>query len=300
MKTVPPHVMVQSAQKAGFAVPALNTNGANYEITRAALEASQELEAPLIIQVYEGNVGFRGYDYFVNLVSFLADELSITIPVAIQLDHGKSLDSIVNAIKAGFSGVMFDASHDPVEENIKKTNRIAELARSAGVSLEAEIGYVKGNEPPPEKMTGRYELPERPTIPIEKTSVDEAVRFAGAVDIDMLAVSIGSIHGVYQTQDNLDFPLLRQLRDAVSLPLVAHGTSGISIEDLKRLSADGMVKINFGEPFRYDYIQYFCRFADEIEHLWHSWRIMAEAKDALKEDMKVLIKALGADGRALL
>ena len=297
MKFVPSHILVQEAQKAGYAVPALNTNGSNYEITRAALEASQELSAPLVIQVYEGNVSFRGYDYFVHLVDFLCDELGIKVPVAIQLDHGKSLDSIVGAIKAGFTAVMFDASHDPIEKNIEKTNRMAELARAAGVSLEAEIGYVKGNEPPQEKMIGRYELLERPTIPIDKTRVDEAVRFAEAVDIDMLAVSIGSIHGVYQKQDQLDFELLRKIREAVSIPLVSHGTSGISVDDLKKLTREGMAKINFGEPFRYDYIRYFCRFSDEIEHLWHSWRVMEETKDALVKDMKVLIRALGADGK---
>ena len=297
MKFVPSHPLVEDARMTGYAVPALNTNGSNYEITRAALEASEELSAPLIIQVYEGNVAYRGYDYFVRLVDFLCEELGITVPVAIQLDHGKSLDSIVSAIQAGFTAVMFDASHDPIDVNIEKTSRMAELARRAGVSLEGEIGYVKGNEPPQEKMIGRYELLERPTIPIDKTSVEEAMRFAGSVDIDMLAVSIGSIHGVYRIQDRLDFDLLRKIREAVPLPLVAHGTSGISLDDLTRLAGEGMAKINFGEPFRYDYIRYFCRFSDEIEHLWHSWRVMEEVKDALKKDMKILIRALGADGK---
>ena len=118
MRFVQSKPMVLEAQKAGYAIPALNTNGANYDIARAALEAAQEKKSPLIIQVYEGNIGYRGYGYFVHMVDFLCDELEITVPVAIHLDHGKSLHSIVNAIKAGFTSIMFDASHKPLDQNI--------------------------------------------------------------------------------------------------------------------------------------------------------------------------------------
>jgi fructose/tagatose bisphosphate aldolase len=107
---------------------------------------------------------------------------------------------------------------------------------------------------------------------------------------------VGTTHGVFQRQRGIDFQLLGQLHKAVSVPLVQHGTGGISPEDLTRLAKSGMAKINFGEPFRYNYINYFYELADSMEHLWHPWKIMREAKDRLKEDMKQLIAVLGSEG----
>ena len=290
--------LVLDAQKRGYAVPAMNTNGGSYDITRAALEAAQELQAPMIIQVYEPNAAYRGYGYFVQLTSYLYDDLGISVPVALHLDHGKSFDSIVRAIQAGLTGVMFDASHEPLEVNIARTRRVVELARAAGVSVEAEIGYVKGNEPPQGSQIGRVPIPETPSIPPAKSRPDEVERFATEVDLDMLAVSIGSTHGVYQRQENLDYELLETIRRSIEIPLVMHGTGGISESDLTRLAGAGMSKINFGEPFLYNFIRYFNDLTDTAEHLWHSWRIMQNVKDKLKQDMASLIVALGADGKA--
>ena len=114
----------------------------------------------------------------------------------------------------------------------------------------------------------------------------------------MLAVSIGTAHGVYQRQEKIDFDLLKRLRSSLNIPLVQHGTGGISLENLGKLSKSGMAKINFGEPFRYNYIRYFNQLSDEMEHLWHPWKIMQEVRDRLKNDTEKLIIALGAEGKA--
>ncbi len=290
--------LVDAARAGGYAVPALNSNGGTYDITRAALEAAQELQAPVIVQVYEPNTDYRGFEYFVNQAQFLCDQLDISVPVALQVDHGHSYDSVVRAMKAGFTSVMFDASHDPIADNIRKTQEVLKTARTLGVSVEAEIGYVKGNEPRKEKLIGRIPVQQRPTIPPAKTTIEEAVQFAEAVDVDLLAVSVGTTHGVYEEQTAIDYDLLGQLREAVSVPLVQHGTCGIGPEDLTKLSKAGMAKINFGEPFRFNYIKYFNELTDTMEHLWHPWRIMQEVKDRLKDDMKQLIVACGADGKS--
>lgn len=297
MKFVNAKPLVLDAQKNGYAIPALNTNGGTYDITRAALEAAQELQSPVIIQVYEPNAEYRGFEFFVAQTRFLYNQLNITIPVALQVDHGHSFESVMRAMKAGLTSVMFDASHDPIDENIAKTREVVRVARTLDVSVEAEIGYVKGNEPSKEKQIGRVAVPEKPTIPPAKTSLDEAIRFAQEVDVDMLAVSVGTTHGVYEKQTEIDFELLQQLRKAVSVPLVQHGTCGISLEDLSKLAKSGMAKINFGEPFRFNYIKYFNALTDEMEHLWHPWRIMCEVKNSLKADMMEIIEACGADGK---
>jgi len=290
--------MVRRAKEAGYAVPALNTNGATYDITRAALEASQEMNAPVIIQVYHPNTVYRGMPFFVKQVAALVAELDITVPICLQLDHGKSVGVCGEAIEAGLTSVMIDGSHEPFAENVALTRQVLELARPKGISVEAEIGYVAGNEAQPESQIGRIPVPLKPTVPPGRTELAEAVEFVRQVEVDLLAVSVGTIHGVYQQQTDIDFELLEQLNQQLSVPLVQHGTCGISLADLTRLSKAGMAKINFGEPFRYNYIRYFNELTEEMEHLWHAWRIMAEIKNRLKRDMKELIVALGADGKA--
>ena len=298
MQFVNPKQLVLNAQASGYAIPALNTNGGTYDITRAALEAAQELQSPVILQVYEPNTEYRGLEYFVSQSRFLCKQLNVTVPVALQLDHGHSFESVVQAMQAGLTSVMIDASHEPIEENIRQTRTVLRAARELGVSVEAEIGYVKGNEPKQAKQIGRVPVPATPTIPPAKTSVDEAIRFVKEIEVDMLAVSVGTTHGVYQTQTAIDFGLLAELKKTVSVPLVQHGTSGIAANDLTRLAKGGMAKINFGEPFRYNYIRYFNELTDEMEHRWHPWRIMREVKNRLKQDMQKLIVALGAEGKA--
>ena len=298
MKFVNPTPMVKDAQAKGYAVPAFNTNGGSYDIARAALEAAQESASPLILQVYEPNCAYRGFEYFVSLARFLCDELEITVPVALHLDHGKSIASVMRAIRAGFTGVMLDASHERLEQNIAMTAAVIQAARPLDVAVEAEVGYVKGNEPPKQKQIGRVEPPEQPTIPPAFTKIEEATRFVKETEVDLLAVSVGTTHGVFKRQSGIDFQLLGELRKAVTVPLVQHGTGGISLEDLSRLAKSGMAKINFGEPFRYNFINYFYELTDSMEHLWHAWKIMREVKDRLKADMKELIAVLGSEGKA--
>ena len=299
MRFVTASKIVNDAHAKGYAVPALNANGSTYDIARAALEAAQETGSPLILQSYEPNLEYRGAEYFVKMTAMLCDELGITVPVALQLDHGHSLNSTVKVMKAGFTSVMFDASHDPLEENIKKTLEVIKIAGIMGCSVEAEVGYVKGNEPTKEKQIGRIAVPEKPLIPPAKTDIDEAKRFVEFAPVDMLAVSVGTTHGVYKTQDGIDFDLLRKLRHEIDVPLVQHGTCGISLENISKLVKYGMSKVNFGEPFRFKYIEYFNELTDNMEHQWHAWKIMREIKNRLKADMIEIIIALGAAGKAL-
>jgi fructose/tagatose bisphosphate aldolase len=157
---------------------------------------------------------------------------------------------------------------------------------------------VKGNEPQKEKQVGRITVPEKPVIPPAKTKVEDAVRFVSEVDVDMLAVSVGTTHGVYKTQSEIDFQLLKEIRSRIETPLVQHGTCGISLVDISRLASAGMSKINFGEALRFNYINYFNELTDSMEHQWHAWKIMREIKNKLKSDIKEIICALGADGKA--
>lgn len=275
--------LVEKARAEEYAVPAFNTNGATYDITRAAIEAAEGLQSPLILQTYEPNCAYRGYEYMFLQAVHLAKDASI--PIALHLDHGSSFTSALQCVKAGYTSVMIDGSHLPPEENIALTKKIAEALQPLGVTVEAEVGHVTGGV-------------HSSAHAANTTDPDEAARFVEETGVDMLAISNGTQHGVIELQDDIDFELVARLRERIALPLVQHGTSGIPLELVTKLAKTGMSKINFGEPFRFNFINYFREYADTLDHQYHPWKIMWAVKDRLKEDMKQLILALGSAGKA--
>ncbi len=282
MKLYNANELMDAAMRGGYALPALNANGATYDIARAILEAADELRSPVIIQAYEPNLEYRGYDYFTMLVKHLAADLDV--PIAISLDHGKSVESVMRAVRAGFTHVMFDFASHPIEENIAATNLVASLVHPLGVSLEAEIGHMAV------RATGEQ-------VQGFVTPLDEAVRFAEAADIDFLALGVGTNHGIFDRQDQIDFAHIRAAKQHIDLPIVLHGTCGVSMADVARCVAAGMNKINFGEGLRAKYIRDWQELAADFPHEQHAWRIMREAKDRMKAYVKTIIRAVGSDGR---
>ena len=274
--------MMETAKKKGYALPAINANGGTYDLARAILEAADELRSPIIIQAYEPNCEYRGYDYFTMLVKHLAADLDI--PVCLSLDHGKSLESVMRAVKAGFTHVMFDHASHPIQENIENTNLVTKIVRPLGVSVEAEIGNI---------FISKDESSRAPV-----TAIEDIETFLKGTDVDFLAVGVGTTHGIFKVQDTIDFDHIRAVKKATGdLPIVLHGTSGVSLEDISRCVKAGMEKINFGEGIRMNYIRYFNELSASLNHEHHVWRIMRAAKDKIKEDVKEIIRAVGSDGK---
>lgn len=285
MKFVNAKYLCDLAASKGFGIPALNNNGGSYDVARAIIEASQELDSPLIIAEYEPNIEYRGYDWAGTVIKHLAADA--TIPICIALDHGKTPQSIMRAVRAGFTHVMIDYADKPLDENAKGTQQIIDIVRPLGISVEAEIGHiVKSSD-----AAGHS---------VSTVSVEEAKTFASKVDVDLLAVANGSMHGIFKEQHGMDFELIPKLRAAVKPPLVQHGTNGISMADITRLVKAGMTKINFGESLRMNYIVYFNELSKTLNHEHHTWRIARAAKDKLKEHVKDIIRAVGSDGKASL
>ena len=275
--------LARRAREEGYSIPAFNTNGATYDIARAALEAADELASPLIVQSYEPNLAYRGFEYARVMTAYLAE--SVSIPVALHVDHGSSFESVIEAVKAGFSSVMIDGSHLPLDENIKLTRQVVDAVQPLGVSVEAEVGYVTGGV---HSHGGASST----------TDVDEAIRLVRETKVDLLAIANGTRHGVIELQDQVDLELVKTLRKSVDVPLVQHGTSGIPLRLVSELAKAGMAKFNFGEPFRADYIKYFREYSETLDHGDHAWKIMQAVKNRLKEDMKQIIRALGSEGKA--
>jgi ketose-bisphosphate aldolase len=267
----------------GFGVPALNNNGGSYDISRAILEAAQELQSPLIIAEYEPNLEYCGYDWAGSVIKFHA--VGTTIPLAMALDHGKTPQSILRAVRAGFTHVMIDYADKPLDENVRGTQQIINLVRPLGISVEAEIGHIITSSDDSKQRGGTV-------------SVAEVKEFASKLDVDLLAVANGSTHGIFKEQHGMDFKLIAKIRQAVKMPLVQHGTCGISLPDIARLVKAGMTKINFGEGIRMNYIRYWNEYSLTLKHEHHAWQISRAAKDRLKEDIKEIIRACGSEGKA--
>ena len=272
--------LMDVALNEGYAIPAINTNGGTYDLARAILEAADELRSPMIIQAYAPNLAYRGYDYHVKLVEHLAQGLDI--PVCISLDHGQDIESVMKAVKAGFTHIMFDYAKHPIEENIEQTNIIRKFLRPLNISLEAEVGNI-------------FISKDGSQAPV--TPIADIKQFLAGADVDFLAVGVGTTHGLFEKQDGIDFDHIREVKKATDMPIVLHGTCGVSMEDISKCVKCGMNKINFGEGLRMNYIKHFVQFSETMEHEHHAWRIMQAAKDKVKDYVKEIIFAVGSDGK---
>lgn len=218
--------MLSKAKKNKYAVPQFNIN--NLEWAKFILEECNENNSPVILGISESTINYMGgYNTVSGLIYDLVHDLKINIPVCIHLDHGKSLESCKKAIDANFTSVMFDGSNLSLEENIKITKQIKEYAGKRDVTIEAEIGKIGGND-------GK----------IEYTNLNDCVYFINETNIDALAPSVGSFHGVYKERPVFDISILEELTEKFNIPLVLHGGSGISDNQIRELISNGICKIN--------------------------------------------------------
>lgn len=220
--------LLQNAQKGNYAVGSFSV--ANMEMVLGVLKAAEELNAPVILQIAEVRLKQSPLELIGPLM--VAAAKNAKTPVAVHFDHGKTKEKINQALEIGFTSVMFDGSHLPLEENISQTLDIIKSAREYGASVEAEIGCVGGSEDGSED------------IAINCTKPEDAVRFAEETGVDALAIAIGNAHGNYKSTPKLRFDILEECARLVSAPLVLHGGTGISPEDFVKCSKTGIKKIN--------------------------------------------------------
>lgn len=222
--------MLEKARKEKFAVGQFNIN--NLEWTKAILSTAQENNSPVILGVSEGAAKYMGgFDTVVGMVKGLIKNLNITVDVALHLDHGQSFENCKKAIDAGFTSVMIDGSHHPLAENIKMTKEVVDYAHARGVSVEAELGTVGGNE---DGVIGG----------IKYADCGECVSLCKDAEIDALAPALGSVHGPYKGEPVLGFKEMEEIGIATQKPLVLHGGTGIPDELIKRAISLGTCKIN--------------------------------------------------------
>lgn len=280
--------MLEKARAGKYAVGQFNIN--NLEWTRSVLLTAQELNSPVILGVSEGAGKYMtGFKTVAAMVSAMIDELKITVPVALHLDHG-TYEGCYKCIKAGFSSIMFDGSHYPIEENIEKTKELVKIAHAMGLSLEAEVGSIGGEE---DGVVGMGECAD----PKECKAIAD-------LGIDFLAAGIGNIHGKYPANwQGLNFEVLENVKKEVGdMPLVLHGGTGIPADMIKKAISLGVAKINVNTECQLSFAAATREYIEAGKDLqgkgFDPRKLLAPGAEAIKVTVKEKMELFGSVGKA--
>ena len=273
--------MLRKAQEQGFAVGAFNVE--NMEMAQAIISAAEELRAPVILQTTPSTVRYAGTGMYAAMVAALAQEASV--PVAMHLDHGDSFALCAQALRSGYTSVMVDGSKLPLEENLALTYKVSEMCAAVGVPVEGEIGRVGGKEDDLES-DGGYTIPE------------EAVRFEKESGLFSMAVGVGTAHGFYKEKPQLNKELITTLRGMLQAPMVLHGASGLSDEDVKDCIRRGICKVNFATELRAAYTEGVKAVLAENPKTFDPKAYGKEARQRVKALVMERMLVCGCDGKA--
>ena len=280
--------MLEKARAGKYAVGQFNIN--NLEWTKSILLTAQELNSPVILGVSEGAGKYMtGYKTVVGMVNGMLEELNITVPVALHLDHG-SYEGCLKCVEAGFSSIMFDGSHYPIEENIEKTKELVKIAHAMGLSLEAEVGSIGGEE---DGVVGMGECAD----PKECKAIAD-------LGIDFLAAGIGNIHGKYPANwQGLNFEVLENVKKEVGdMPLVLHGGTGIPADMIKKAISLGVAKINVNTECQLSFAAATREYIEAGKDLqgkgFDPRKLLAPGAEAIKATVKEKMELFGSVGKA--
>ena len=280
--------MLEKARDGKYAVGQFNIN--NLEWTKAVLQTAEELKSPVILGVSEGAGKYMtGYKTVAAMVKAMIDELKISVPVALHLDHG-SYEGCYKCIEAGFSSIMFDGSHYPIAENVEKTTELVKVCAEKGLSLEAEVGSIGGEE---DGVVGMGECADP----------DECKQVAD-LGVTMLAAGIGNIHGKYpENWAGLSFDTLAAVKDKVGdMPLVLHGGTGIPEDQIKKAISLGVAKINVNTECQLSFAEATRKYVEAGKDLegkgFDPRKLLAPGTEAIKATVKEKMELFGSVGKA--
>lgn len=288
MSIVSAESMLRKAYENGYAVGQFNIN--NLEWTKAILNTAQEMNSPVILGVSEGAAKYMtGYLTVTEMVKAMVKSLNITVPVALHLDHG-SYEGALKAIEAGFSSIMFDGSHYPIAENIQKTKELVELTRKLGLSIEAEVGSIGGEE---DGVVGAGEVAD-----------PKECKMIADLGVTILAAGIGNIHGKYPANwKGLNFDVLTQIRDITQgVPLVLHGGTGIPEEMIQKAISLGVAKINVNTECQLVFADATRKYIEAGKDLqgkgFDPRKLLAPGYEAIKQSVKEKMILFGSANQA--
>lgn len=266
-----------------YAIPQFNIN--NLEWAKYILEAALQLKAPVILGVSEGAIKYMGgYKTVYNIVTGLIDDLKITIPVVLHLDHGRSFENCKEAIDQGFTSVMIDASSYDLETNVSITKRVVDYAILKNVSVEAELGEINQVD---------INFKDQPSY----VKVKDASFFVKETKVDSLAPALGSVHGLYKGIPKLNFKLMSELSDKINLPLVLHGGTGIPSNMITKAIANGITKININTDLQVAWTNEIRKYLDKNKDVYDPRKIIGAGEMAIKNKVEMFVFLLGSNNR---
>ena len=276
--------MLKKAKEGHYAVGQFNIN--NLEWTQAVLQAAVENNSPIILGVSEGAGKYMGGPVaVVGMVNGLLEAMDVKVPVALHLDHGSSVDVCKQYIDAGFSSVMFDHSHYPIDENIALTKEVVAYAHPKNVSVEAEVGTVGGTE---DGVTGG----------IKYADLEECKRMVSEGQVDALAAALGSVHGTYAGEPVLGFDEMLAISEATGAPLVLHGGSGIPEFQIKKAIERGHAKINVNTELQQQWTAAVRAKLAADSEVYDPRKVIAPGKEAIVKTTKENMDMFGSTGKA--
>ncbi|MBS3899802.1 MAG: class II fructose-1,6-bisphosphate aldolase [Dethiobacter sp.] len=276
--------VLAAAERGAYAVGAFNTN--NMEIIQAIVETAEEEKSPVILQASQGALKYAGIQYIAAMVRAAVE--SSSIPVVLHLDHGTSFAQTMLCLKHGFTSVMFDGSKYSLAENIAATRQVADVAHAMGASVEGELGKIGGTE-------DDISVDERDAL---FTDPAEAERFVSESRVDALAVAIGTAHGPYKGEPQLDFARLEDINRRVEVPLVLHGASGVPAESIRKAIALGVCKINIDTELRQAFARGVRQVAQNKPEEYDPRKILGPAKEEMKKIVREKMRLFGCSGKA--
>ncbi len=282
MPLVTSEKMLKDAQAGGYAVGAFNVE--NMEMVKAVIAAAEELRAPVMLQTTPSTIKYASLAMYAGMVKAEAEKA--TVPVCLHLDHGSSYDLAVQAVKAGYTSVMIDGSKLDFEGNVEVSKRVADVGKAVNIPVEAELGKVGGKE---DELEAEADT---------NTDPQEAKEFVERTGITSLAVAIGTAHGFYVGTPVLDKERLSEIREVVDIPLVLHGASGLTDEDVKDCVKRGICKVNFATELRAAYTKAVRELLSADEKVFDPKALGKVGMAAVTELVKGRMKVCGCDGKA--
>jgi fructose-bisphosphate aldolase class II len=307
MPLVTSYDVLKPALAGGYAVGAFNAN--NLESVQATIKACEEHEAPVILQVSQGAIGYAGLEEASAIVRIVAEKSKI--PVVLHLDHGTSYEQNVQCLKAGFTSLMYDGSKEPYEVNVATSAEIARMVHAVGLQVECELGIIPKiedfctHEDLQPLLSGQVEdvyaclTPEQITkLQSCFTEPDQARDFWEKTSCDSLAVSVGAIHGMPAKGAHLDFDRLQAIMDRIPIPLVLHGSSGIAMEDVRRACEMGICKVNVATALSQAFIQGIKEALEQNPNEKDFRKVLGPAKEWIKREIEKYLPVFGCEGKA--
>lgn len=285
MPLVTTRELFAAAEQGNYAVGAFNVN--NMEIIQAIVQAAEAERSPVILQASQGAIKYAGIEYITGLVKTAA--ANSDIPMALHLDHGTDFNTIIACLRHGFTSIMFDGSQYSLEENMERTKRVVDICHAVGVPVEGEIGRIGGVE-------DDIKVDERDAL---LSDPHEALQFVEATGVDSLAPAIGSAHGVYKAEPDLDFDRIAKMRElGVTLPLVLHGGSGIPEWQIKQAISMGVRKINIDTELRGEFMRALREAVESAPHELDPRKVLAPARAAMQARVQEKMRLFGSSGKA--